>query len=276
MTFDSSQNGFPKLDTPFVQENKAEPSAGRIISIPWYRLLITLWNRTGQSGGIPAEAVQTGVVCEWAGDVGAVPAGYLLCDGATYSVTDFPILFSVLGYKFGGTGESFAVPDKRDKFAVGAGGAYPLASVGGAASVSLTQAMLPDYALAVTDPGHNHTQNAHSHTQDSHNHTQDSHSHFVANDNTGNGNPLTSGRSINAESTFATRPYLLRGSALGGPTVGITDSVAATNQSAVATNQNTVATNQSSVTGITVNLSGGGVPISLLPPYLAMNYIIKT
>lgn len=46
---------FPKLDTPFVQPSKSgEPAeSGRIIAVPWYRLLITFWNRTGGSlGGV--------------------------------------------------------------------------------------------------------------------------------------------------------------------------------------------------------------------------------
>ena len=37
---DFTQNGFPKLNSPFVLPN-------RQIEIPWYRLLITLWNRSG-------------------------------------------------------------------------------------------------------------------------------------------------------------------------------------------------------------------------------------
>lgn len=46
---------FPKLDTPFVQPSRSgEPAeSGRIIAVPWYRLLITFWNRTGGSlGGV--------------------------------------------------------------------------------------------------------------------------------------------------------------------------------------------------------------------------------
>lgn len=43
------QQGFPKVSAPFVDENK-------VITSPWYQLLITLWNRTFLS------AVQTGIV----------------------------------------------------------------------------------------------------------------------------------------------------------------------------------------------------------------------
>jgi len=38
------QNAFPKLNSEFVDEE-------RKISIPWYRFLVSLWNRTGGAGG---------------------------------------------------------------------------------------------------------------------------------------------------------------------------------------------------------------------------------
>lgn len=44
MSTNSVGNGFPQLNTPFV-----DPS-GRI-SIPWYRFIVALWNRTGGSAG---------------------------------------------------------------------------------------------------------------------------------------------------------------------------------------------------------------------------------
>lgn len=68
------QQGFPKVSAPFVDENK-------VITSPWYQLLITLWNRTFLS------AVQTGIVAagtridtatplmaDW-NEVGTVPLG---------------------------------------------------------------------------------------------------------------------------------------------------------------------------------------------------------
>lgn len=57
--------------------------------------------------------------------VDSVPAHCLECNGALISRTAYPELFAVLGtvYGAGDGGTTFAVPDFRDKFLRGAGGA---------------------------------------------------------------------------------------------------------------------------------------------------------
>ena len=40
-----------------------------------------------------------------------VPVGYLACDGSSYLVSNFPALFNVIGYGYGGSGINFNVPD---------------------------------------------------------------------------------------------------------------------------------------------------------------------
>lgn len=47
--------------------------------------------------------------------------GYLSCDGSSYSTTTYAILFSYIGYAWGGTGGTFKVPDLRGRTLVGAG-----------------------------------------------------------------------------------------------------------------------------------------------------------
>ena len=42
--------------------------------------------------------------------------GWLLCDGTSYSTTDYPDLFTVIGYTFGGSNSQFNVPNCSDKF----------------------------------------------------------------------------------------------------------------------------------------------------------------
>ena len=42
--------------------------------------------------------------------------GWLLCDGASYSTTDYPELFAVIGYTFGGSEDNFNVPNYKGKF----------------------------------------------------------------------------------------------------------------------------------------------------------------
>lgn len=63
-------------------------------------------------------AVQPGSVISFAGDAAQIPAGYLLCNGAAVSRTDYASLFAAIGTIYGsGDGETtFNLPDFRGKF----------------------------------------------------------------------------------------------------------------------------------------------------------------
>jgi len=43
------------------------------------------------------------------------PSGWLACDGASYLVASYAVLFAVIGYTFGGSGANFNVPDLRQR-----------------------------------------------------------------------------------------------------------------------------------------------------------------
>ena len=45
-----------------------------------------------------------------------VPVGWMICDGALLSTTSFSLLFSKIGYTFGGSGSGFKLPDLRGEF----------------------------------------------------------------------------------------------------------------------------------------------------------------
>lgn len=51
-----------------------------------------------------------------------VPAGYSICDGSLLSTSTYSNLFSVLGYRYGGGGTTFRVPDYRGYFLRGHAG----------------------------------------------------------------------------------------------------------------------------------------------------------
>ena len=55
-----------------------------------------------------------------------IPDGYLLCDGASLSTSQYPDLFQAIGYTFGGSGSSFNLPDLREKFVRGVGSTHVL------------------------------------------------------------------------------------------------------------------------------------------------------
>ena len=42
--------------------------------------------------------------------------GWLLCDGSSYSTTDYPDLFAVIQYTYGGSGDNFNVPNYQGMF----------------------------------------------------------------------------------------------------------------------------------------------------------------
>ena len=50
----------------------------------------------------------------------ATPIGYLACAGQTISTTQYPELFTAIGYTYGGSGAVFNVPDLRGEFIRGA------------------------------------------------------------------------------------------------------------------------------------------------------------
>jgi len=48
-----------------------------------------------------------------------VPPGWRLCDNSSLNVADYPELFALIGYTYGGSGTTFKVPDFRGEFVRG-------------------------------------------------------------------------------------------------------------------------------------------------------------
>ena len=72
-----------------------------------------------------------GAVMAYAG--GAEPDGWLFCDGRQVSAANYPALFDALGYRYGGSGDAFNLPDLRDRYTAGAsnmGGALSATTLG--------------------------------------------------------------------------------------------------------------------------------------------------
>jgi len=62
-----------------------------------------------------------GVVYPFAGPIANIPAGYLLCNGASLLRSSYAALFSAIGTIYGAAdGTHFNIPDYRDKMIVGA------------------------------------------------------------------------------------------------------------------------------------------------------------
>lgn len=172
-----------------------------------------------------------GAIVMWSGSVGSIPLGYALCNGAN------------------------GTPDLRDRFVVGAGGAYAVGATGGAASNTLAQANLPAHTHAVT--GVTNAAGFHAHAGSTS--SDPGHTHALA---AGSG-------SVEIGGVTAVQSQSLYASGSGTPTSSIAGSAGAHSHS-ISTNtagshDHTFATATSSV--------GSGTAVENRPPYYALCFI---
>ncbi len=85
-----------------------------------------------------------------------VPTGWLACNGQTVNISDYEVLYVLLGTTYGGNGTTnFAVPNLINKVPVGAGQGpglpnYILGQVAGAELATLTALNMPAHSHPVT------------------------------------------------------------------------------------------------------------------------------
>ena len=149
---------------------------------------------------------------------------------------------------------SNGTPDLRGQFIMGAGGSYAPGYTGGAASVSLLTANLPAHSHTLTDPGHAHgvtdPGHAHSVVDPGHSHT------FTTTVISPSGGNLTTGSLSSVQGQGAGTNTAATGLSVNAATTSIGINAAGT--------------------GITVNNTGSNSPVSILPPFYALAFIMKT
>jgi microcystin-dependent protein len=113
--------------------------------------------------GIQGIGVASGVISQFAGST--APTGYLLCEGQSVSTTTYADLFAVIGYTYGGSGSSFAIPNLKGRIPVGRDSTQTefdvLGESGGAKTVPLAVANIPGHTHSGTtgtvSSDHSHT-----------------------------------------------------------------------------------------------------------------------
>lgn len=91
-----------------------------------------------------------GIYFPFAGAAGDIPAGFLLCDGASYLRADYVDLFAAIGVLWGSAdGTHFNVPDLKGRIPVGYDSGQSefntIAENGGEKAVTLTEAQMPSH-----------------------------------------------------------------------------------------------------------------------------------
>lgn len=231
------------------------------------------------------QIVPAGVVFPYGG--ASAPTGFLLCNGAAVSRTDYAALFSVVGTAYGpGDGSStFNIPNLADRFLAGAG-VTALGGAGGSATLSgstgghaLTAAELAPHSHTATDSGHVHTDAGHTHglSSSATGITLSDPGHTHANSSGGQLIPMQTGTGNNLGGTGGqfTPTALTVSSATTG--VSLTDP----NHSHTAASAS--ASIQTGYASVSIGSAGGGdahshslAGITALPPFAAVNFIIKT
>jgi len=219
-----------------------------------------------------SSAVVTGTILMFA--AAAAPSGYLMCDGAAHVRATYPTLFAQIGTTYGaGDGATtFNMPDLRGRFPVGRNASDTAFDTLGEKAGS------KDASL----PAHSHTVNAHAHTVPAHAHTNDhDHPNVVTDSQGAHSHNLWAG--MLGTSTAGTTDYKWSNTGTYDMSTGHTGNidVQGAHQHNVdipnyTGNTGTAAAALTSSEFPGTNSQGVSATNANLPPYIAINFIIKT
>ena len=203
------------------------------------------------------------------------PTNWMLCNGAAISRATYATLFGVIGVAFGaGDGSTtFNLPNLTNRVPLGAG-PNPLGTLGGGGAggtfaYTIATANLPSHAHPIVDVAHTHgaSQPAHVHPDPGHAHSasasQPAHNHTVSGTIVAGGG-LTPGGAADSIGTTTTSS--------AQPGISVTVNAAATNLQPA---QPAITVNASGTNLSTTAAVGSGTPLSVVPPFNAINFVIR-
>lgn len=222
-------------------------------SSQWMELLSSAVPNTAETMPV-ASIIQTARI--------SAPTGWLLCQGQSLLVADYPALHAAIGYTYGGTGANFLLPDLRGRVPVGksdSGTFVDLNASGGAEVVTLTNTQIPAHSHPNTLGGTTtFATSAHTHTSGG----------LTAAIGAVNGNIGAVGyvASNNFNGGPSTATYTVSGGGASGGSFNHYTNVYGT----------TAAASASGTVSLTnANNTGGGEAHNNLQPYIVLNYMIK-
>jgi microcystin-dependent protein len=82
------------------------------------------------------------------------PAGWMFCSGAVLPISEYDVLFNLIGTTYGGDGQStFNLPDLRGRIPVHQGEGFSVSQTGGAEQVTLNVQQLPRHSHSALASG---------------------------------------------------------------------------------------------------------------------------
>jgi len=214
------------------------------------------------------EAFVSGMIILWSGASNAIPSGFVLCNGSN------------------------STPDLRNRFVIGAGDSYSVNATGGSSTIST------NISHSHSTPNHSHGMNGHTHSTPNHSHSVNNHTHSISGSVSGNTNN-TGGHSHNCSAwkygstqSDGTRfmrhnqgyqNYNLSTSNSGNHNHSFSGSFSGNSGNSAPNTNNSGASNTGGANGNTTSSgasntgnSGSGNSTSVLNPYYALCYIMKT
>lgn len=219
----------------------------------------------------------TGAITLWAGSSTAPPSGFMVCEGQAISRTNYSTLFGIIGTTYGaGDGSTtFNLPNLSGRFPYGATPSN-LGVVSGRVSHSHGSV-----SHNHGDSGHNHNGDSHSHSDSGHSHAGDSHNHTVDNHSHGGGTGFQSANhvhlytqgvngAVNTNANSAGHTHALSSES---PGTNFNSGTTGTGYASLFSNNGTTGVGYAQMDSRTV---GQDSIQDHLPPYLAINFIIRT